>query len=82
MVAALLLVPALFDAIRYLKSDADRKQSVQAQNSFPVSSATEIILVYNAWGGIYPGLVDLSTKNCSLPLTPATFAIQPLALLV
>jgi len=62
-VAALLLVPALFDAIRYLKSDADRKQNVQAQNSFPVSSATEIILVYNAWGGIYPGLVDFINKE-------------------
>ncbi len=63
VVAALLLVPALFDAIRYLKSDADRKQNVQAQNSFPVSSATEIILVYNAWGGIYPGLVDFINKE-------------------
>ncbi len=63
MVAALLLVPALFDAIRYLKSDADRKQNVQAQNSFPVSSAIEIILVYNAWGGIYPGLVDFINKE-------------------
>jgi len=62
-VVALLLVPALFDAIRYLKSDADRKQNVQAQNSFPVSSATEIILVYNAWGGIYPGLVDFINKE-------------------
>ncbi len=62
-VAALLLVPALFDAIRYLKSDADRKQNVQAQNSFPVSSANEIILVYNAWGGIYPGLVDFVHKE-------------------
>jgi hypothetical protein len=62
-VAALLLVPALFDAIRYLKSDADRKQLVQAQNSFTVSSATEIILVYNAWGGIYPGLVDFVHKE-------------------
>ena len=63
VVAALLLVPALFDAIRYLKSDADRKQNVQAQNSFPFSSATEIILVYNAWGGIYPGLVDFINKE-------------------
>ena len=63
VVAALLLVPALFDAIRYLKSDADRKQNVQAQNSFHVSSATEIILVYNAWGGIYPGLVDFINKE-------------------
>jgi len=68
-VAALLLVLALFDAIRYLKSDADRKQNVQAQNSFPVSSATEIILVYNAWGGIYPGLVDFINKE----LFPASY---------
>ena len=62
-VAALLLVPALFDAIRYLKSGADTQQNIQAQNSFPVSSATEIILVYNAWGGIYPGLVDFINKE-------------------
>ncbi len=62
-VAGLLTAGAIFDAIRYLKSDADRKQNVQAQNSFPVSSATDIILVYNAWGGIYPGLVDFINKE-------------------
>ncbi len=76
MVAALLLVPALFDAIRYLKSDADRKQNVQAQNSFPVSSATEIILVYNAWGGIYPGLVDFVHKELFPKSYPCNLCYQ------
>jgi hypothetical protein len=75
-VAALLLVPALFDAIRYLKSDADRKQLVQAQNSFPVSSATEIILVYNAWGGIYPGLVDFVHKEFFPKTYPCNLCYQ------
>ncbi len=76
MVAALLLLPALFDAIRYLKSDADRKQNVQAQNSFPVSSATEIILVYNAWGGIYPGLVDFVHKELFPKSYPCNLCYQ------
>jgi hypothetical protein len=76
VVAALLLLPALFDAIRYLKSDADRKQNVQAQNSFPVSSATEIILVYNAWGGIYPGLVDFVHKELFPKSYPCNLCYQ------
>ena len=61
--AALLLLIAVPDAIRYMKPDVERKQDVQQQHTFPVSSATEIILVYNAWGGIYPGLVDFVHKG-------------------
>ncbi|MFN2439770.1 MAG: hypothetical protein ABR503_11265 [Chitinophagaceae bacterium] len=82
--AVLLLVPAVLDAIRYLKPGAEKKQPIQQQNSFPVSTAVEIILVYNAWGGIYPGLVDFVHKEffpktypCNLCyLTFGTFSMK------
>ncbi len=62
-VAAILIIAAIIDGIRYLKPDVENKQKVQQQSSFPVSSAKEIILVYNAWGGIYPGVVDFVNKE-------------------
>ncbi len=62
-VAAIVLLLALVDAVRYLKPDVEKKEIVQPANKFPVSSANEIILVYNAWGGIYPGLVDFVHKE-------------------
>ncbi len=82
--AILLLVPAVLDAIRYLEPGAERKQHIQQQNSFPVSTATEIILVYNVWGGVYPGLVDFVHKEffsktypCNLCyLTFGTFSMK------
>lgn len=62
-VAIILLIAAILDAIRYLKPDAENKQKVQSQNTFPVSSAKEMILVYNAYGGIYPGIKDVIHKE-------------------
>lgn len=62
-VAAVLSIAAILDAIRYLKPDAENKQKVQSQNTFPVSSAKEMILVYNAYGGIYPGIKDVIHKE-------------------
>ena len=62
-VAAIVLLLASVDAVRYLKPDIEKKEIVQPANTFPVSSANEIILVYNAWGGIYPGLVDFVHKE-------------------
>ncbi len=62
-VAAIVLLLALVDAVRYLKPDVEKKEIVQPANTFPVSSANEIILGYNAWGGIYPGLVDFINKE-------------------
>ncbi len=37
-IAAILLIAAIIDGIRYLKPDVENKQKVQQQNSFPVSS--------------------------------------------
>ncbi len=62
-VAIIVLIPTVIDAVRYLKPDVEKKQIVQPAKTFPVSSANEIILVYNAWGGIYPGLVDFVHKE-------------------
>ncbi len=84
-VAAILLIAAIIDGIRYLKPDVENKQKVQQQSSFPVSSAKEMILVYNAYGGIYPGIVDFMKKEvfpksypCNLCyLTFGTFSMKP-----
>ncbi len=61
--AALLLIIAVLDIIPYLKPDAERKQRIQPENTFPVSTANELFLVYNARTGIYPGLVDFVHKE-------------------
>lgn len=62
-VVGLFFMAAIIDAVRYLKPDVEYKMQVLPQNTFPVSSANEIILVYNAWGGIYPGIVDFVHKE-------------------
>ncbi|MEO7524597.1 MAG: hypothetical protein ABIT58_10910 [Ferruginibacter sp.] len=61
--AGLLSIAAIFDAIRYMKPDEQNKILVQPPGRFPVKNANEILLVYNAWGGIYPGLVDFIRKE-------------------
>ncbi len=84
-VAAVLSIAAIMDGIRYLKPDVENKQKVQQQSSFPVSSAKEMILVYNGYGGIYPGIVDFVKKEifpksypCNLCyLTFGTFSMRP-----
>ncbi len=84
-VAAVLSIAAIMDGIRYLKPDVENKQKVQQQSSFPVSSAKELILVYNAYGGIYPGIEDIIHKSflpksypCNLCyLTFGTFSMKP-----
>lgn len=62
-VAGIFLLAGAIDAFRYLKPEPANKQEVQPQNTFPVASGQEIILVYNAYGGIYPGLVDFIHKE-------------------
>jgi len=75
-VATIVLLLALVDAVRYLKTDVEKKEIVQPANTFPVSSANEIMLVYNAWGGIYPGLVDFVHKEFSPKSYPCNLCYQ------
>lgn len=44
--AGLLSIAATVAAIRYLKPNAENKQKVQRQNTFPVSPTKELTLVY------------------------------------
>lgn len=62
-VVTVLLVPAILDAVRYLKPDEEQKQIIQPANTFAPKAATEIVLVYNAWSGIYPAVADFINKE-------------------
>ncbi len=81
----ILLLIGLVDAVRYLKPADDNKQAIQAAYTFSVNDGNEIILVYNAYGGIYPGIVDFINKEffpssypCNLCyLTFGTFKMKP-----
>jgi hypothetical protein len=81
---AAISIAALMDPIRYLQPDAAYKQKVLPKYSFPASNVKEIILVYNADSGIYPGIVDFikkeifpSTYPCNLCyVTFGTFSIK------
>ena len=75
-VAAIVLLPALVDAVRYLKPDVENKELVKPAHTFSVSSANEIILVYNAWGGIYPGLFDFVHKEFFPKTYPCNLCYQ------
>ncbi len=75
-VAGLLAVAAIFDAIRYLKPDVENKMVVQPVGRFPISTANEMVLVYNAWGGIYPGLVDFIHKEFFPKTYPCNLCYQ------
>lgn len=75
-VAGLLTLAAIIDAVRYLKPAAENKMVVQPVGSFPISNATEMVLVYNAWGGIYPGLVDFVRKEIFPKTYPCNLCYQ------
>jgi len=75
-VAGLLAVAAIFDAIRYLKPDVENKMVVHPVGRFPISNANEMVLVYNAWGGIYPGLVDFIHKEFFPKTYPCNLCYQ------
>ncbi|MEO6637203.1 MAG: hypothetical protein ABIN25_02935 [Ginsengibacter sp.] len=63
IVLSLLLVAGVSDIIRYARPTTGQKQIVLPAKTFPVATATKIILVYNAWGGIYPGIADIIHKE-------------------
>ncbi len=75
-VAGIFAIAAILDAIHYLKPDVDNKTVVQLNAAFPINSASEIVMVYNAWGGIYPGLVDLVHKEISPKTYPCNLCYQ------
>lgn len=62
IVFCILIGAGVLDAIRYLKPAKQVKEIVLPAKAFPVAKAKKIILVYNAWGGIYPGIADVIHK--------------------
>ncbi|MDQ6761541.1 MAG: hypothetical protein M3015_02810 [Bacteroidota bacterium] len=64
-----LVIAGILDAIRYLKPAKDHPEIVLPAKAFSISAAKKIILVYNAWGGIYPGIADIIHKE----FFPATY---------
>lgn len=62
VIICLLVVAGVADGIRYLKPSHENKIKIETQTAFPISSAKEIILCYNAYGGIYPGIKDFFHK--------------------
>jgi hypothetical protein len=75
-IIALLAIPAISDSIRYLKSDADNKLVIQPYGSFPINNANEMVMVYNAWGGNYPGLADIIHKEVFPKTYPCNLCYQ------
>lgn len=54
---------AISDAIRYLKPDDKNKTIVHKGNPEALSNPKKIIFVYNAYGGIFPGIADIINKE-------------------
>ncbi len=81
-VAAVLLIAAVIDGLRYLKPGMENKQKIHQQDYFSVSSAKEIIFVYNAYGGIYPGIVDFVNEEFFPKSYPCNLCYQCLKLLL
>lgn len=54
---------AVSDAVRYLKPDEENKTVVHSGNTNAFDNPQKIIFVYNAYGGIYPGIEDVIHKE-------------------
>lgn len=67
VVAVLLAGAGIADAVRYLQPAEKEKTTVQPTVSF---TPKELTLVYNANGGIYPGIVDFAHKLLSPSIYP------------
>ncbi|MEP6585080.1 MAG: hypothetical protein ABJA90_12475 [Ginsengibacter sp.] len=63
IVFCILIGVGVLDAIRYLRPAKQVKEMVLPEKTFPVATAKKIILLYNAWGGIYPGIADIIHKE-------------------
>lgn len=75
-VVTLLAIPAILDAVRYLKPAQSPKQLIYTNQPFEAKDATELVLVYNAWGGIYPGLADIIHKEFFTKTYPCNLCYQ------
>lgn len=66
---------AIADGIRYLQPESKNKKIVQLTPP-PSKNITGIVLVYNAWGGLYPGLIDFFHKELFPKSYPCNLCYQ------
>lgn len=72
----LLLLAAVADGIRYLQPDAKRKQTVLLVRPTAPAKITNLVFVYNANGGIYPGIADFIHKEAAPSSYPCNLCYQ------
>ncbi len=75
---AVLLVAgaAVLDAIRYLKPGVENKIQVKTGDSINIDKPEKLIFVYNAYGGIFPGIVDIIHKEFFPKTYPCNLCYQ------
>ncbi len=74
--ALLLLLAAIADVVRYATPGPHQPTVIQDAGSFPVKEGTTFIAVYNAYGGIFPGLADMVHKIASPGSYPCNLCYQ------
>ncbi len=71
-----LVIAGVSDAIRFLKPAGKNKIEILLVAAGPVDSPTTIIFVYNAYGGIYPGIIDFIKKEFFPKTYPCNLCYQ------
>lgn len=72
---AVILVAGLLDAYRYLKPGTSAPDVILNEQSFKTTDGKNIIMVYNAKGGIFPGLVDVVHKEIFPSIYPCNLCM-------
>ena len=62
IIIILLVAGAVADAVRYLQLNKKNQIAVQSQQQKLLPGTNEIIMVYNANAGVYPGIADVIHK--------------------
>ena len=72
----LLAVAGIADAVRYLQPAKEPRIPVRTFISNTSARASQLVLVYNANGGIFPGLVDMVWKEASPQTYPCNLCLH------
>ena len=72
----IIVVAGLLDAYRYLQPGNEEAIVISNQNSITAKDGKKIIMIYNAYGGIYPGLLDIVHKELFPGSYPCNLCLQ------
>lgn len=76
IVVVLLAGAAVYDTIRYAKPERNKKIRVNVASAVMQAPPQKIIFVYNAYGGIYPGIADFIHKTFFPKSYPCNLCFQ------